>query len=292
MKKFSIAMAFLAAMVFTACKNNDVVVIRFDETKLELVKGSTKQLTATILPADPNPAYEWYSSNPEYVSVSATGLVKAEKLYYKNPTDTDVTPVSIYCKYKGGAAECKVTVTPLAVKEIAVVVKDHDASKALKLDPGATKEFYVDYTPIDADIDYSKLEWSTSDFNYVSVKKVDDTAKAIITANWAGSAKITVRYSNLVSSTDVIVNPIAATSVSISNKSQNTVMEGYTLQLAASIVPANATVEKIWTIEEGEEYATISESGLLTALKPGTVKVRVSAGIVKDEITITVKAKN
>jgi uncharacterized protein YjdB len=162
----------------------------------------------------------------------------------------------------------------------------------LKLNPGTTKEFYVEYTPEDADIDFEKLEWSTSDFNYVSVKKTAGTASAVVTANWAGSAKITVRYSSLESSTDVIVNPIAATSVSISNKSQNTVTEGYTLQLAASVVPANATVEKIWAVVEGGEYATVSESGLLTALKPGTVKVRVNAGMVSDEITITVKAKN
>lgn len=292
MKKFSIAMAILAAMVFTACNDNEVVVIRLDETQLEMVKGSTKQLNATIIPADPNAAYEWFSSMPEYVSVSETGLVKAEKLYYKNPTDTDVTPVSIYCKYNGGAAECKVTVTALDVKGITLKVKDHDASKALKLDPGVTKEFYVEYTPEDADIDLEKLEWSTSNFSYVSVKKTEGTASAVVTANWAGSATITARYSNMESSTDVIVNPIAATSVAISNKSQNTVTEGHTLQLAADVVPANATVEKIWSIAEGEEYATISESGLLTALKPGTVKVTVSAGLVNDTITITVKAKN
>lgn len=292
MKKFSIAMAILAAMVFTACNDNEVVVIRLDETQLEMVKGSTKQLNATIIPADPNAAYEWFSSMPEYVSVSETGLVKAEKLYYKNPTDTEVTPVSIYCKYNGGAAECKVTVTALDVKGINLKVKDHDASKALKLDPGATKEFYVEYTPEDADIDFEKLEWSTSNFSYVSVKKTEGTASAVVTANWAGSATITVRYSNLESFTDVIVNPIAATSVAISNKSQNTVTEGHTLQLAADVVPANATVEKIWSIAEGEEYATISESGLLTALKPGTVKVTVSAGLVNDTIAITVKAKN
>ena len=292
MKNFSIAMAVLVGMIFTACNNDDVVVIRLDETELELVKGSTKQLKATIIPADKNAAFEWFSSMPEYVSVSETGLVKAEKLYYKNPTDTDVTPVSIYCKYNGGAAECKVTVTPLDVKEIALKVKDHEASQALKLNPGATKEFYVAYTPEDADIDFEKLEWSTSNFSYVSVKKTEGTATAVVTANWAGSATITVRYSSLESSTDVIVNPIAATAVNISNKSQNTVIEGYTLQLAASVVPENATVEKVWSIAEGAEYATISDSGLLTALKPGTVKVKVSAGLVDDTITITVKAKN
>ena len=292
MKNISIALAILAAMVFTACNKSDVVVIRLNETNVEMVKGSTKQLIATVVPEDKNAAIEWFSSMPEYVSVSETGMLKAEKMYFKNPTDTEVTPVSIYCKYNGGAAECKVLVTPLDVKSIELKVKDHDQNEVLRLDPRSTKEFYVEYTPADADIDFSKLEWSTSDFFYVSVKKTDDTANAVITANWAGSATITARYSNMVSSLSVIVKHVPATSVTISNKEQNEVAEGYSLQLSASLVPENATVDKIWSIVEGEEYATISENGLLTGMKQGTVKVKVSAGEKYDEITITVKANN
>lgn len=292
MKNFSIALAILAAMAFTACNKSDVVVIRLNETNLEMVKGSTKQLVATVVPEVKDAAVEWFSSMPEYVSVSDQGLLKAEKMYFKSPTDTEVTPVSIYCKYNGGAAECKVLVTPLDVKSIELKAKDHDQNEALRLDPGSTKEFYVEYTPADADIDFSKLEWSTSDFFYVSVKKTEDTANAVITANWAGSATITARYSNMVSSLAVIVKHVSATSVTISNKEQNEVAEGYSLQLSASLVPENATVDKIWSIVEGEEYATISENGLLTGMKPGTVKVKVSAGEKYDEIIITVKANN
>jgi hypothetical protein len=69
------------------------------------------------------------------------------------------------------------------------------------------------------------------------------------------------------------------------------VVEGFTLQLGASFAPANATVEKIWNIIEGSEYATIdSEKGLLTAKMPGTVKVKVTAGKVSDTVTINVVA--
>ena len=289
MKKFSIAMAILAAMVFTACNNNDAVVIRLNETELELVKGETKQLTATILPAEANPAFEWFSSMPEYVSVSETGLVKAEKIYYKNETDTEATPVSIYCKYNGGAAECEVTVLPLDVKSVSLKVVDDDMNKSLRLDPQQTKMLVMEYEPADADVDYSKLEWRTSDFKYVSVQPVSGTATAKITANWAGSSDITVRYSNLEASIGVIVNGIEATSVTIANKNKNTVVEGYTLQLGGSFLPANATVELVWNIVQGSEFAKINtETGLLTAIKPGTVKVKVAAGKVYDFIDITI----
>lgn len=291
MKNIFIAVALLAAMTFTSCKRNDVVIVRLDETSLELVKGSEKQLKATVIPSDGSEV-TWFSTNPEYVSVSETGLVKAEKIYYQNPTDTEASAVSIYCQCNGGAAECKVLVTPLDVSGIQLKVKDHNENDALKLDPGTTKEFYVEYTPADADIDLSKLEWSTSDFFYVSVKKVEDTPTAVVTANWAGSATITARYSNFESSVGVIVKHIPATSVTIANKDYNFVTEGTSLQLEASVVPENATVEKIWSIVEGEEYASISESGLLVGLKPGAVKVKVSAGMVSDDLDVDVIAKN
>lgn len=289
MKNISIFVAFFAALVFASCNKNEVVVIRLDETELELIKGETKQLKATVVPADASASIEWFSSMPEYVSVSETGLVKAEKIYYKNETDTEATPVSIYCKYNGGAAECEVTVLPLDVKSVSLKVVDDDMNKSLRLDPQQTKMLVMEYEPADADVDYSKLEWRTSDFKYVSVQPVSGTATAKITANWAGSSDITVRYSNLEASIGVIVNGIEATSVTIANKNKNTVVEGYTLQLSGSFLPANATVEMGWNIVQGAEFATIdTETGLLTAIKPGTVKVKLVAGKVSDFITITV----
>lgn len=289
MKNISIFVALFAAMVFASCNKNEVVVIRLDETELELIKGETRQLKATVVPADASASVEWFSSMPEYVSVSETGLVKAEKIYYKNETDTEATPVSIYCRYNGGAAECEVMVLPLDVKSVSLKVMDHDMNESLRLDPQQTKMLIVEYEPADADIDYSKLEWSTSDFKYVSVKPVSGTATAKITANWAGSADITVRYSNLEDVIGVIVTGIEATSVTIANKNKNTVVEGYTLQLGGSFLPANATVELVWNIVQGSEFAKINtETGLLTAIKPGTVKVKVAAGKVYDFIDITI----
>lgn len=289
MKNISIFVALFAAMVFASCNKNEVVVIRLDETELELIKGETRQLKATVVPADASASVEWFSSMPEYVSVSETGLVKAEKIYYKNETDTEATPVSIYCRYNGGAAECEVMVLPLDVKSVSLKVMDHDMNESLRLDPQQTKMLIVEYEPADADIDYSKLEWSTSDFKYVSVKPVSGTATAKITANWAGSADITVRYSNLEDVIGVIVTGIEATSVTIADKDRNTVVEGYTLQLGGSFLPENATVELVWNIVQGSEFAKINtETGLLTAIKPGTVKVKVAAGKVYDFIDITI----
>lgn len=206
MKKIFIAMATLAVLLLTACNEKETVVIRLDETAFELVKGSTKQLKATIVPADKGASFEWFSSNPEYVSVSETGLVKAEKLYYKNPTDTDVTPVSIYCKYNGGAAECKVTVTPKAVKSIGLEGIDTQYDEYISLNPGEKRTLKVTFEPEDADVDFSRLEWKTDYFEYVSIAPESDTDSAVITAGLAGSARITATYSSYKVGVDVIVS--------------------------------------------------------------------------------------
>lgn len=195
MKKIFIAMAALAALVFTSCDKKETVVIRLDETVLSLVKGSTKQLNATVIPADENAVFEWFSSNPEYVSVSETGLVRAEKLYYKNPTDTEVTPVTIYCKYNGGAAECKVTVTPLAVKSISFDGLEDDGIEEMSV--GENKTLMIKFEPENADVDYSKLEWETNAFDYVSVQFEQGNPYAVIKAVQSGSAEITAKYSPL-----------------------------------------------------------------------------------------------
>lgn len=194
MKKIFIAMAALAALVFTSCDKKETVVIRLDETVLSLVKGSTKQLKATVIPADDNASFEWFSSMPEYVSVSETGLVKAEKLYYKSPTDTDVTPVSIYCKYNGGAAECKVAVTPLAVKSISF---DGLKDDGIEMSVGENKTLMIKFEPENADVDYSKLEWETDAFEFVSVQFEQGNPYAVIKAVQSGSAEITAKYSPL-----------------------------------------------------------------------------------------------
>ena len=206
MKKILLAMAAMAALLFTACNEKETVVIRLDKTAIELVKGSTKQLKATILPADENAALEWFSSMPEYVSVSESGLVKAEKLYYKNATDEEVTPVSIYCKYNGGAAECKVTVKPLDVKSIGLEGIDTKSDEYISIplvDDASTEAdertriLKVTFEPADADIDFSKLEWKTSDFKYVTVDPVPGTGTAVVTAKELGNARVTVTYSSL-----------------------------------------------------------------------------------------------
>lgn len=295
MKNISIVAVFAAVLSLVSCKQEDQVnVVLLNETEVELVKGSTLQLVPTTRPEGVVADFEWWSSNPEYVSVSEDGLVKAEKIYFENPSDTESSAVTIYCKCQGGAATCMVKVLPLDPKSASIRILDWNSDAALKMDPKTSKTLELMFDPADADIDYDAIEWKTTGFEYVAVKKIEGTAQAVITAAMAGSAEISVRYGALKEPTvNVIVNPVPATSVTILNKADmSRVLVGRTLQFSAAFAPENATVEVVWKIASGSEYASInSETGLLTAKAPGKVTVQAIAGNVNDSVELEIVAE-
>lgn len=77
--------------------------ITLDQTDLELGIGGTKQLTATVTPANAdNPAVSWNSNNPDVVTVSEEGLVKA-----KTPGSAVITAETFDGSF---TANCSITV--------------------------------------------------------------------------------------------------------------------------------------------------------------------------------------
>ena len=288
MRNIFILAAMSAVMAFVSCGNNadDVLALRLDETEIELVKGSEKQLTAVTVPASDVTAFEWYSSQPEYVSVSQTGVVKAEKIYYKNETDTEASAVTVYCKYKGGAAECKVTVLPLDVERIEIKLAG-SSSDALVMNPSDVQELEAVFYPENADVDLEQLEWSTTAFEYAVVSKADG-AKAKVTALWPGSASIKAVYGKKSAMMNLIVRPINATSVAISGPEVVEMKVGQAKEFAASYLPANATVELAWSSLYTDVATVDAESGVVTAVAEGTTVIKVVAGLVEDTVTVNV----
>lgn len=52
---------------------------------------------------------------------------------------------------------------------------------------------------------------------------------------------------------------------------------GGTLQLVANVTPAEANQEIIWSIASGEEFASVDQNGLVTAIANGTVEVQATS---------------
>lgn len=291
MRNRFLLVATLAVLAFTACKTEDdaVIALRLDESELELVKGTEKQLVATTVPVVDDVVLEWRSSMPEYVSVSETGVVKAEKIYYKNETDTEATPVSIYCVCEGGAAECKVTVLPLDVERMEIVVPDGASSVML---PGEQQKVGLAFYPEDADVDADQIVWSTTAFEYAVVEedKADNT-QAYVKAIWPGSVSIKAVYGKQSATLNLVVKPIYVESVSVEGPEAIEMKVGDAKGLSASLIPENATVELVWSSTDTRIATVDADTGIVTAVSEGEVKINAVAGIVQDDVTIKVVAQ-
>ena len=107
-----------------------------------------------------------------------------------------------------------------------------------------------------------------------------------ITARGAGSAVITATAGGKTGSCTVTVTAAATvpvTKVTISGPSHQ-VTEGETLQLTATVEPANATDKTVTWSSSDQSVATVSPSGLVTGIKTGeNIQIVATAGGVRSE---------
>ena len=72
--------------------------------------------------------------------------------------------------------------------------------------------------------------------------------------------------------------PVSSITVSGAGGATSITVLGGTLQMGADVLPTNADDRSVtWSIESGSEFASISSSGLLTAIANGTVTVKATA---------------
>ena len=274
------AAAMLALISIVSCNTNEdhVLAVRLDRTKIELVKGQSAQLVATVVP-EQDAELEWFSENDQYVTVSPDGVVTAVGLKKAAEDSDEVVPVSVYVRYKNGADECKVTVLPLAASKVEIVAE----SEIINIDPGQSITLEVKCYPENADL--TAVTWST---DYAAVATVDP-ATGKVTGVAPGFARIRASYSDKVyDEINVNVNAIAATSVEVDPSSVD-LSVGEKKRLTAVFTPSNATDKPVWTSENLEVATVDPETGVVTAVSLGTAKIKVQAGSVSATCEVNVK---
>ena len=132
---------------------------------------------------------------------------------------------------------------------------------------GHTKQLTAVQTPSNAE---TTVKW-TSSSSSVAVSKT-----GLLTPKRAGKAVITVRTENG-KKARITVKVIDAKSVSITNGSSATMKVGQTLQLGATVNPVQVASKLTWS-SSSKKIATVSKTGLVTALKKGTVTITVKTG--------------
>jgi len=238
--------------------------------------GDTLSLTARVLPENAeNKTVTWsVVSGGDCAVITQDGLLTAQKVGTVKVRATANDGSGVY-------GEWTVTVKPIPVSSVTI-------SGGNQVYVGEKLQLSASVLPENAT--NKQITWSIVSGGDCAVITQD----GLLTAQKVGTVKVRATAndgSGVYGEWTVTVKPIPVSSITISGGNQ--VYVGEKLQLSASVLPENAENKTVtWSVVSGGDCAVITQDGLLTAQKVGTVKVRVTANDgsgVYGEWTVTVK---
>ncbi len=243
-----------------------VSTVTLNKTSMSLTKGQSEALTATVTPDDAtDKTVTWSSSDATVASVSQNGLVTALKS----------GKAVITAKAGEKSATCEVTITTPVVS----VTLDRSS---ISLEEAQTTTLIATISPNDAD--EKTVVWTTSNASVATV------AGGVVTAVAEGNATITAKVGGKSATCAVSVKKtvVPVTSVTL-NKSSLSLVKGQNEKLVATVNPDNATDKTVTWSSSDATTATVTQSGLVTALKSGKVTITAKAGekSATCEVTVT-----
>lgn len=232
--------------------------IELNRTYVKLAKGKTYQLRAELTPSNAtSTALKWSSSNPEAVSVSSKGLVKALKAN---------SSAVITCKSADGkvSVTCKVKVSP--VKVTGIKLNKTSASVGV----GKTTQLFAAVSPSNAS--NKAVIWSSSNSSVASVNQ-----KGVVTGKAGGKATIYCKTKDgeFVAACKVTVAGSKVLGVAISQGTVNA-SAGQTFRLSATVVPDNASNKRVTWSTDDAKIAVVDSQGNVTCKKAGVCFITVA----------------
>ena len=243
--------------------------VTLSQTQLSLLKGTTATLVATVVPPDATNQKVTWSSNNTTVATVENGKVTAVSGGKAN--------ISVTTEDGNHTATCEVTVT---VPVTGVTLSQTE----LPLVKGTTATLTATVSPTDAT--NKKVIWSSNNSSVATVENGQVTAMSV------GNATITVTTEdgNHTAMCEVVVTaPILVTGVTLS-QTQLSLLKGTTATLVATVVPPDATNQKVTWSSNNTTVATV-EKGKVTAVSGGkaTISVTTEDGnhTATSEVTVT-----
>lgn len=248
--------------------------VSLDKTSLKLLEGESGKLTATVYPLNSTQkTLTWVSDHPDVASVDNEGNVTARK------AGTATVTVKVAEKV---TAVCKVTV-------ISRVTGISMSETTVELKPGETHQLKATVLPQNAS--NAEVTWYS---DKESVAKVSQSG--LVSAVSTGEATIHVVTSDGGKMATCLVKvgtPVKGITLSISSK---TLYVGDpSLDISATLTPANATDKSLEWSSSDPEVASIAPGAALRAvikpLKPGktTITVTTKDGGFTASCEVTVK---
>ncbi|MEO8620178.1 MAG: Ig-like domain-containing protein [bacterium] len=217
----------------------------------------------------------WSSSSPNIATIDAGGVVSAVA-----PGRTVITASVV-----GAQAERVVTIVLAPIARLAIAPQIARVAMGNTLQLSATPLDYIGHALADR-----KIDWKTSDATKATV-----TSAGLVTPLSLGDATIIVTSEGVSASIPLTVTAIPDSVATITvSPSVGSLKIGRTLQLAATLRDSAGTILTgraiAWSVSgiPGINAATVSASGLLTTLAPGTVVVEAFAEGQHGGVTIIV----
>lgn len=246
--------------------------------------GKTIQMTAEISPSDAT------NKNVTWSVADGTGKATIDS----NGVLTGVSggKVTVKAASKDGSKvsatkEVTVSATDVVVPVSQITVNSSSGVSTITAN-GGTLQMKVNVLPADAS--NQNVTWSVE--NRTGSANVDSNGLVTAISNGTVTVKATAKDgSGVVGSTTITISgqltKILISGITVTGEGSASTIEtdGGTLQMIANILPTTASNKAItWTVEKAGDVgttmtgnATISATGLLTALADGTVKVRATA---------------
>jgi uncharacterized protein YjdB len=238
-----------------------------------LLVGASVTLSTTLADAAgavlTNRAVTWVSSDPGVATVTDVGLVAAIA-----PGTATITATS-----EGKTGVARVTVTPVPLATVAV------QPSAVSLTAGGTATL----TPVMTDVNGAPasrpVTWTSSDTRIAGV-----SAAGIVTGAAPGTATITAESEGKTGTATVTVTSVPAASVTV-EPATVTVQSLRTTTLTATVKDAAGNVLAGRAVKWASSnllVATVSESGVVTGLLPGTATISAAVDGKSGSTTVTV----
>ena len=236
--------------------------------------GSTRQLSATVSPADAPQGKTWSTGNSAIATVSSSGLVSA-----LSPGTVTITAASTADSTKKGT--CIVSVGPVSTSYIAVTTGNTYSGflsagqhRWYKFTPSSTQSYTI--TTTGSTDTYGELHQGSTvltsndnggDGNNFKITRTLTAGTMYYIKIRGATTSVTGNYVLSVSTA-----PVAPTGVTVSPNSVSVNAGLISTQLTASVTPSGAPQGVTWG-SSNTALATVNSSGQVRTSSPGTVTI-------------------
>jgi uncharacterized protein YjdB len=255
----SVALTMICACWEDPAGDDYIYKIELDKTQASIPVGGAVQLNVTLYPSTAKyTMLKWVSDDESIAVVGADGLVRG------------VAPGLTIIRVNDIRGKVYPTTCAIAVYAVSVPVTGVSIDKS-ETTVSVNGSERLNHTVEPSNATNKNVAWSSND---ASIVTVDNNGK--ITGIAAGTATITLTSEDggLTSSCLVTVTneAIPVTGLSL-NKTAVTVSINGTEQIAATVVPENATNKNVTWSSNATDVATVSAEGVITGIAAGTATV-------------------